>query len=61
MLNPLSRRLPFILLNMGASSLEAKKAMEAGKTGKQYTRSMSNPEDLGNFPPENDELSDLPS
>jgi hypothetical protein len=42
---------------------EAKKAMEAGKTGKQYTRSMSNPADLPgseDFPPENDELSDLP-
>jgi hypothetical protein len=46
---------------------EAKKAMEAGKTGKQYTRSMSNIEDLPqghddnmDMPPENDELSDLP-
>jgi hypothetical protein len=40
---------------------EAKKAMEAGKTGKQYTRSMSNIDDLpqGDNPPE-DELDSLP-
>jgi hypothetical protein len=42
---------------------EAKKAMEAGKTGKQYTRSMSNIEELpganDDNPPE-DELDSLP-
>jgi hypothetical protein len=43
---------------------EAKKAMEAGKTGKQYTRSMSNIEDLPqepeSFPETADDLDSLP-